>query len=64
MAVDAGASRLPTWDGPEQCPFCGEALADGGPAFVEHLGTSPACAGGFEAWRDRVAEDIAGGWSG
>lgn len=64
MAVDARVARLPRWSGPEQCPFCGSSLADGGPAFVDHLGRSPACEAGFDAWREQVTDDIAGGWPG
>lgn len=64
MAVDPRPERLPTWTDPEVCPFCGAALADGGPAFIDHLEDSPACESGFQTWRGRVADDIAGGWSG
>lgn len=64
MATNAHAGLLPTWVGPEQCPFCEASLADGGPAFVEHVGTNPDCAAAFETWRSRVSEDIPAGWSG
>lgn len=64
MATNAEAARLPTWTDPEACPFCGAPLADGGPAFMDHLGDHPRCAAGFEAWRDRVVEDITAGWAG
>lgn len=64
MAADTDGTRLPTWSGPERCPFCGASLADGGPAFMDHLGRHSACEKGFEAWRDQVTDDIAGGWPG
>jgi hypothetical protein len=53
-----------TWTDPYECPFCGDRLPTPGGGFVDHLGESPECESGFETWRERVAEDIHGGWSG
>lgn len=52
------------WDDPETCPFCGAALADGGGAFVRHVETRDDCAVRFDAWRQRVAGDVGGEWTG
>ena len=54
----------PDWDHPDYCPFCGAALTDGGAGFVDHVAESPACAERFEAWRENVADDVAGDWGG
>lgn len=65
MAESTTSSALVrTWDGPERCPFCGATLADGGPAFMAHVGDSPACEAGFDLWRERVAGDMNGEWGG
>lgn len=52
------------WNDPNVCPFCGDALADPGAGFIDHIETSPNCESGFETWRSNVANDIRGGWSG
>jgi len=54
----------PGWDSPDHCPFCGVALADGGGGFIDHIEESPECKARFEAWRDRIREDIGGEWGG
>lgn len=64
MAASYRSNQLPTWDGHEQCPFCGVPLADGGPAFMAHVSLQPDCHAAFDTWRQRVAEDIAGEWPG
>ncbi len=53
-----------TWTDPNQCPFCGQALPSPGEGFVRHLDESEACDGAYGVWRQRVADDIGGGWSG
>jgi len=53
-----------TWDDPSACPFCLTELADPGAGFMRHLEESPRCAAGFENWRDAVASDMRGEWSG
>lgn len=52
------------WTDPGTCPFCGSALATPGAGFVDHLEESPDCAAGFEVWRENLAGDMAGEWSG
>ncbi len=52
------------WADPATCPFCGGDLPDPGAGFVDHLGESPDCESGFEVWRENVAGDVAGEWSG
>lgn len=52
------------WDNPDFCPFCGEALTDGGAGFVDHTGDSPRCRERFEAWKEQVRDDVGGEWSG
>lgn len=64
MVASHRTDLLPTWDGPEQCPFCGAPLADGGPAFMAHVALRPECHDGFDTWRQRVVEDISGEWPG
>lgn len=61
----AATANVPTnWSDPSTCPFCGEALPDPGAGFVDHLADSPDCDAGFTTWKDNVADDVAGGWSG
>lgn len=57
-------SNEPDWDRPDFCPFCGAKLVDGGLGFIDHLETAPDCRERFEAWRERIAEDIGGEWGG
>ena len=59
------ATNTPSnWSDPSTCPFCGAALADPGAGFVDHLAESPACESGHTDWKENVAGDLAGGWSG
>jgi len=53
-----------TWNDPNRCPFCGDALASPGAGFVAHVAEAPDCEDRFDAWRDRVGGDVGGGWSG
>jgi len=53
-----------SWNDPERCPFCGEALASPGAGFVDHTAENPDCEAKFETWRDRIGGDLRGGWSG
>ena len=46
------------------CPFCRAELADPGAGFVKHLDQSSACDAEFEQWRETVADDVGGEWSG
>lgn len=52
------------WDDPERCPFCLAELEDAGAGFISHLEESPVCSDGFDRWRDAVAGDMRGEWSG
>jgi hypothetical protein len=54
----------PVWERPDFCPFCGRGLADGGAGFIDHLIDAPECEERFDAWRERVTEDIGGEWGG
>lgn len=49
---------------PIECPFCGATVASPGAGFVTHIEAEPACRESFETWRDRVSEDMRGGWPG
>lgn len=53
-----------SWSDPYHCPFCGAALASPGSGFVSHVEDNPECDDAFDAWRDRIGGDMAGGWSG
>lgn len=53
-----------SWNDPDRCPFCGARLASPGAGFVDHVRASTDCESDFETWRDRITEDIGGGWSG
>jgi hypothetical protein len=62
-------SRAPSelayaWDDPNVCPFCVTELDGPGAGFIRHLGESPVCERGFDHWRESVAGDIGGEWSG
>lgn len=62
MSVNA---NTPTnWSDPSTCPFCGAALESPGAGFVDHLDESPACDKGFGNWKEHVAGDLGGEWSG
>jgi hypothetical protein len=52
------------WNDPDACPFCGAQLPDGGAGFVDHADANPDCQARFEEWRENVAGDIGGEWSG
>jgi hypothetical protein len=64
MAANTDASVATSWDDPSTCPFCGAALSDPGAGFVDHLDESAACTTEFETWREHVAGDIGGEWTG
>ena len=49
---------------PRRCPFCESELASPGAGFVRHIEESPECRDAFETWRDRVTDDMRGGWAG
>jgi len=53
-----------TWTDPNQCPFCGREIPSPGEGFVRHIEESSTCDGAYRVWRERVADDIRGGWSG
>lgn len=53
-----------TWSDPNQCPFCDAQLTSPGAGFVDHLEQHPDCQSRFDAWRDRITDDICGGWMG
>jgi hypothetical protein len=53
-----------TWSDPDRCPFCGDRLASPGAGFVDHIDEAPDCEATFELWRERVTDDVAGGWVG
>jgi hypothetical protein len=44
-----------------QCMFCGDALANRGPAFMDHVAAKPQCREAYEAWLERLDEDRPGG---
>ncbi|GGM54371.1 hypothetical protein J2752_000632 [Halarchaeum rubridurum] len=50
------------WDDPQECPWCGADIADGGAGFMDHIEANPECEEAFEAWRENVADDVGGEW--
>lgn len=52
------------WSDPDRCPFCGAPLTDGGAGFMDHIDEAEGCAVAFERWREGIAGDIGGEWSG
>lgn len=58
------AYKRHVWNDPEVCPFCGAQIADGGPGFMAHVEVSPQCMAEFDLWREQVAGDVDGEWSG
>jgi len=52
------------WENPEACPFCGEQLADCDVGFVDHADADSDCNARLEEWRENVAGDVGGGWTG
>ena len=63
MSTEATSPRR-TWDDPETCPFCGTHLTDGGAGFIDHVAISDGCSARFDIWRQQVAGDVGGEWSG
>ena len=53
-----------TWGDPDRCPFCGDVVASPGAGFIDHIEESEDCEAEFATWRDRVSDDIVGGWAG
>jgi len=49
---------------PSQCPFCGTEIASPGAGFMRHVENEPECRDAFDTWRDRVTDDMRGGWAG
>lgn len=64
MASDHPSLDSPDWDSPDYCPFCGAELRDGGAGFVEHVEESDPCRRRFDEWRENIAGDVGGEWSG
>jgi hypothetical protein len=54
----------PEWETPDRCPFCGAALSDGGGGFMDHVEDAEACSDRFDAWLERIRDDIGGEWGG
>ncbi|NGM70944.1 hypothetical protein G6M89_18370 [Natronolimnobius sp. AArcel1] len=52
------------WTDPVTCPFCGDHLSSPGVGFVDHVNESGACKQEFDHWRENIAGDLAGEWSG
>ena len=52
------------WTDPITCPFCGGELASPGAGFVDHLDENGACERAFDRWRENVAGDLVGEWTG
>lgn len=53
-----------TWTDPNRCPFCGGQLPSPGAGFVGHVEENPDCRSEFRTWRERVSDDVRGGWTG
>jgi hypothetical protein len=53
-----------TWNDPDRCPFCGDALTSPDTGFMAHITERPSCDDAFGTWREHVREDVAGGWGG
>lgn len=64
MSTNQTSVPQPTWTGTTDCPFCGADLPDPGVGFVDHLDESAQCERGFDEWREQVAGDIGGEWTG
>ncbi|MXV64207.1 hypothetical protein GS429_19480 [Natronorubrum sp. JWXQ-INN-674] len=52
------------WIDTVTCPFCGDELASPGAGFIDHIDENADCEAGFEHWRENIASDLAGEWSG
>jgi hypothetical protein len=48
----------------DRCPFCGDGIDSPGAGFIAHLREASDCADDFERWRDRIGDDMPGGWAG
>jgi hypothetical protein len=64
MAHDHPDPEANDWENPDFCPFCGERLSDPGEGFLDHVADSTPCDERFAAWRENIADDIGGEWSG
>ncbi len=53
-----------TWNDNDRCPFCGAPITTPGVGFINHVEANPDCKDDYETWRNRVADDVAGGWMG
>ncbi|WP_195892432.1 DUF7501 family protein [Halopiger goleimassiliensis] len=53
-----------TWTDPITCPFCGGELASPGAGFMDHIDENGDCETEFERWRQNLASDLTGEWSG
>lgn len=62
--TNTGTLKRRTWNDPKTCPFCGTGIANGGPAFMDHIDINDACWSSFDVWRQNVAGDVGGEWSG
>lgn len=58
------ATTTTDWSDPITCPFCGDELASPGAGFVDHIHDNAECENGFEHWRENIAGDLAGEWTG
>lgn len=54
----------PDWGDLDRCPFCEDAIPNPGSGFIEHVREHSECHRGFNRWRETVADDMRGGWSG
>ncbi len=43
------------------CMFCGEAVANRGEAYYDHLIASDGCHDAWDEWKERLDQDWAGG---
>jgi len=48
-------------DAPARCMFCQTPLRDEGPAWIDHVAQSQACADAYESWLDNLDYDRHGG---
>jgi hypothetical protein len=53
-----------TWSDPSRCPYCGATLDSPGAGFVDHLDDADDCERRHGRWRDRIDDDMRGGWAG
>ncbi len=64
MSVETQPSSTNSWTNPERCPFCDARIEDGGWGFVVHVRANEPCEKEFDMWREQIAGDMAGEWSG